>query len=244
MTDGRSQNINSSETALSKVSCGPCRAIGKLICPGHVILGGGAKVGSGVAGSGGSKPNESGVATASSYSAANSSSSSDNTFAHDTASVVNDWAQAIKSQAAGTTSIEAGLLSFESNNLRGILTLRELPGLSKEETECVKGYFSVIKLEFSAFKAKLESRGISTEKFSADSSKDNELIIKIPNPFYGDFIKQLASKNYLLSPFAVQLAKKEKVEIEDPILKKEKFSTPFAMPDISKGPSFNGKKIK
>lgn len=214
--------------AIENNPCGMCRAGGYPNCKGHGGSGGG---GSG----GGSGENKNTDAT---YSNQASSTLSQASIAaikeFDNAKTI--WIQSQLSSDR-TLNYEAGLLSIESDRLRGNLTFKVKPGLTKEELELSRQFLKVVKAEFDEFKNQLTEKGISTSNFTA-TLKDDELAIKIPNPKYYDaFIKHLENKNLLPIPNPDQ----EKKEVASKSYNQEK-TRPSPFDDILKGPKPKGVK--
>lgn len=99
-----------------------------------------------------------------------------------------------------TINYETRLISIESDRLRGNLTIKVKPGLSKVEEEISREFLKTIKSEFDEFKNQLAEQGVSTNNFTS-TLKNNELSIHIPNPkYYDKFIKHLENKNLLPIP--------------------------------------------
>jgi len=184
--------------AIDNNPCGRCRAAGYPTC----------KCGSGRGGSGGGDSGK-------------NEKKDDPTFtSNQAASISNqvaiqkfDEAKSIfvKSQLLSDKMInyETGLLSIESDRLRGNLTIKVKPGLSKVEEEISREFLKTIKAEFDEFKNQLAEQGVSTNNFTA-TLKDNELSVHIPNPKYYDaFIKHLEKKYLLPVPNPEREEKKE-----------------------------------
>ncbi len=117
----------------------------------------------------------------------------------------------VQSQLLSNTTVnyETGLITIESDRLRGNLTLRVKPGLSKADEEISHEFLNAVKTEFDEFKNKLFEQGVSTKDFTA-TLKGNELSVHIPNPKYYDaFIKHLENKNLLPVPNPEREEKKE-----------------------------------
>lgn len=188
MADKTKSNKDPIKAAIDSNPCGSCRAMGLPSCKGHGGSGGGG-------GGGGSDSNES------KKEARGSKTIGASTQAVSAFMAEQDKAKAtwVQSQLLSnvTSNYEVGLLLIQSDRLRGNLTFKVRPGLSKVEEEISRQFLKTIKTEFDEFKNQLAEKGISTTNFSA-TLKDNELSVHIPNPKYYDaFIKHLESK-YLL----------------------------------------------
>lgn len=175
--------------AIKKNPCGICRAMGSPVCKGH---GGSA---------GGNSHN-------------GETKNKDATYTSSKAAIIPgqvaiaviqkfDIAKAIWVQSQlfsdKTINYEAGLLSIESDRLRGNLTFRVKPELSKADIEISHEFLHAVKTEFGEFKNQLTMQGVITKDFTA-VIEDNELAIRItpPNPeHYDAFIKHLENKNLL-----------------------------------------------
>lgn len=95
------------------------------------------------------------------------------------------------------------LLQVDNDSQRGILTLRSKPGLSPDELAEVEEFLNTVKAEFDQFKDDLEKQGIPVINFTALLSK-NELVIRIPSPYYDAFIQQLVDKQLLPKEYLQQ----------------------------------------
>lgn len=121
----------------------------------------------------------------------------------------------VQSQLLSNTTInyETGLITIESDRLRGNLTLRVKPGLSKADEEISREFLKAVKEEFDEFKNQLSEQGVLTNNFTA-VLKGNELSLHIPNPKYYDaFIKHLENKNLLPAPNPEREEKKEALNL-------------------------------
>lgn len=209
--------------AIKNNPCKICRSIGYPTCTGHGGKGGGG---------GGGSESKNNAAYAS-----NPAATSSQTYI--TAIQEFNKAKAIfmQSQLLSNTTInyEAGLFSIESDRLRGNLTLKIKPGLSKAEEEIAREFLNAVKTEFNEFKNQLTEQGVLTEAFTA-VIKDNELAIHIPNQKYYDaFIKHLGNKNLLPIPNPEQQVEKE---ITSKTKQEKNRPSPFG--DILKGPPKGG----
>lgn len=201
--------------AIENNLCGLCRPMGLPMCKGHAKTGGGS-------GSGGSGDKAS-------YQEDTSLLKQPTQIDTEMTPIIQEFEKEkkiwIQSQLLNDKVIndEAGLLLIESDRLRGNLTFRAKPGLSKAEIEMVTQFFKAVKAQFDEFKNQLTEQGVSTHQFKAEL-KDNQLAIHIPNPKYYDaFIKHLENQNLLPVPKPKQ--------IETPELNKQKAfnPNPFSM---------------
>lgn len=200
MADKTKSNKDPIKAAVDSNPCGSCRAMGLPGCKGHGGSGGGG-------GGAGSDSNESKKEEAGSkIIGAPNPTTLTSTAEQDKAKAT--WVQ---SQLLSNVSsnYEVGLLLIESDRLRGNLTFKVKPGLSKVEEEISRQFLKTIKTEFEEFKNQLAEKGVSTTNFSA-TLKGNELSVHIPNPKYYDaFIKHLENKNLLPVPNPEREEKKE-----------------------------------
>ncbi|MBX3708741.1 MAG: hypothetical protein KIT56_05760 [Gammaproteobacteria bacterium] len=194
MADKTKSNKDPIKAAIDSNPCGSCRAMGLPSCKGHGGSGGGSD-------SNESKKEEADYKVI----GAPSPTTLASTVEQDKAKVM--WVQS-QLLSNVTNNYEVGLLLIESDRLRGNLTFKVRPRLSKVEEEISRQFLQTIKTEFEEFKNQLAEKGVSTTNFSA-TLKDNELSVKIPNPKYYDaFIKHLENKNLLPVPNPEREAKK------------------------------------
>jgi len=188
------------KAAIDSNPCGSCRAMGLPSCKGHGAGGGG--------GGGGSDSEEKKEKTSAKVIGAPSQTAFASTTELDKAKTM--WVQS-QLLSNVTSNYEVGLLLIESDRLRGNLTFKVKPGLSKVEEEISRQFLKTIKTEFDEFINQLTEKGVSTTNFSA-TLKDNELSVHIPNPkYYDKFIKHLENKNLLPVPNPEREEKKEAI---------------------------------